>query len=85
MNKLKKKFKILICIFLSIILFSYNVIFAITSTELKQQENDLDKKIKETNDELNGVHSQMSKELEKINSLSTEISAYQTEIDYLNA
>lgn len=84
MNKLKKKFKIVICIFLSIILFLSNVIFAITSTELKQQEDDLDKKIQETNKELDGVHSQMSKELEKINSLNTEISAYQTEIDYLN-
>ena len=84
MNKLKKKFKIVICIFLSIILFLSNVIFAITSTELKQQEDDLDKKIQETNKELDGVHSQMSKELEKINSLNTEISSYQTEIDYLN-
>ena len=84
MNKLKKKFKIVICIFLSIILFLSNVIFAITSTELKQQEYDLDKKIQETNKELDGVNSQMSKELEKINSLNTEISAYQTEIDYLN-
>ena len=84
MNKLKKKFKIVICIFLSMVLFLSNVIFAINSTELKQQENDLDKKIQETNKELDGVHSQMSKELEKINSLNTEISSYQTEIDYLN-
>lgn len=84
MNKLKKKIKILICIFLSLILFLSNIIFAITSTELKQQEDDLDKKIQETNDELDGVHSQMSKELEKINSLNAEISSYQTEIDYLN-
>lgn len=49
MNKLKNKLKILICIFLSIVLFLSNIIFAITSTELKQQEDDLDKKIQETN------------------------------------
>lgn len=84
MNKPMKKINILICIFISIILLLSNVIYAITSSELKNQQNDLDKKIEETNKELDEVHSQMSKELEKINSLNTEISSYQTEIEYLN-
>ena len=70
---------------ISVIVFLLFFIFAVSSTELKQQENDLDKKIQETNTELAGVHSQMSKELEKINSLNTEISSYQAEIEYLNA
>lgn len=79
-----KKIKLLICIFLSITLFLSNIIYAITSSELKNRQDDLDKKIEEANKELNEVHSQMSNELEKINSLNTEISSYQTEIDYLN-
>ena len=84
MNKLMKKINILMCIFISITILLSNVIYAITSSELKNQQSDLDKKIEETNLELDVVQTQMSKELEKINSLNAEISSYQTEIEYLN-
>ena len=58
--------------------------FAITSTELKNQQKDIDKQIEETNTEIAGVKSKMTKALSQIDNLNAEISTYENEIDNLN-
>ena len=50
----------------------------------RKKKNNLEKKIEQTNTEIAGVQSQMSKELQQINTLNAEISTYQIDIDSLN-
>ena len=60
-------------------------VMAETKTELKEQQADLDQKIKETSTELAGVKSQMSTALNQITRLNSQISDYEDEISTLEA
>ena len=71
---------ILILLLTQILTFSY----AITSTELKNRQKDIDKQIEETNSEIAGVKSKMTKTLSQIDSLNAEISTYESEIANLS-
>jgi len=64
---------------LSGISFSY----ATTSSELKRQQQNIDKQIDKTNSEIAGVKNQMSANLNQINKLNAEISTYENEITNL--
>lgn len=80
------KFKKVICVFFIIaIIISSNVFisFATTSSDLKNQQSDIDKQIEKTKNEIADVEHQMSKELDKILELNSEIDAHQTEINNL--
>lgn len=81
-----KLFRIIFISILVIILLTQVLTFsyAITSTELKKQQKDIDKQIEETNSEIAGVKSKMTKALTQINSLNAEISTYENEIANLS-
>lgn len=64
---------------LSSIGFSY----AATTSELRDQQSDIDAKIEQTNTEIAGVKKQMSNALNQINSLNSEISGYENDISRL--
>lgn len=85
MEKHKKKIKFcVISILIISLLLNCSYLYAVTNFELQQQQADLDQKIEQTNTEIAGVKSQMSEELQQINTLNFEISTYQTDIDNLN-
>lgn len=83
---MKKILKIMFINIVAILIISQMLIssFAETSTELKNQQKDIDKQIEETNTEIAGVKSKMTKALSQINNLNAEISTYENEIDNLN-
>lgn len=70
---------ILIVMFCCSIGFSY----AATTSELREQQNDIDAKIRQTNTEIAGVKNQMTKALNQINTLNSEISEYENSISNL--
>lgn len=83
---MKKILKIMFINIVAILIISQMLTssFAETSTELKNQQKDIDKQIEETNTEIAGVKSKMTKALSQINNLNAEISTYENEIDNLN-
>ena len=71
-------FNIVILIFLNIC-----VVFADEKSDLKNEQNNIDKKIEETNSEIAGVKSQMSEALNQINRYNSQIGSYENEISDL--
>ena len=67
---------LILMILVSIIGFSY----AATTSELRDQQSDIDAKIEQTNTEIAGVKKQMTNALNQINSLNSEISGYENDI-----
>ena len=81
-----EKSKRIICISVLILitlLSSIGFSYAATSSELRDQQSDIDAKIEQTNTEIAGVKSQMTKALSQINSLNSEISGYENDISKL--
>ncbi len=79
----KRNFIKVIIINCSIVIFILSLVirvYAANSSELNQQQKDLDDKIKETNSEIENVHGKMTEALSQINDLNAEISTYQKEI-----
>ena len=68
---------------LIILLGSVGFSYAATTQELRDQQSDIDAKIEQTNTEIAGVKSQMTKALNQINSLNSEISGYENDITKL--
>lgn len=66
-----------------ILLSSVGLVYATTSQELRNQQADIDSKIKETETEIAGKKSQMTEQLNQITKLNSEISTYETEITSL--
>lgn len=78
--------KRIVCISILILvtlLWSMGISFAATSSQLQQQQRDIDKEIEKTNSEIAGVKGQMTDTLNQINKLNSEISTYENEIDDL--
>ena len=85
-NNIVKKFEYIVSIMLIIILLFSTVIYATSSkTELKNEEQNIDKKIEETNSEIAGVKSQMSTALNQITKYNSQISSYEDEISELES
>lgn len=66
-----------------LIFSSVGLVYATTSQELRNQQADIDSKIKETETEIAGKKSQMTEQLNQITKLNSEISTYETEINTL--
>ncbi len=78
---LKNIRKVLIVFMLMMLTLSFPFsILAATQTELQNEKNDIDQKIKETQTELAGVKSQMSNAMNQITRLNSQISDYENEI-----
>jgi len=76
----------LIILIIFVMLFSNIIItFAATKSELKQQQSDIDEKIKETENKITEVENQLSDTMTEIQELTTKISEYQSQIDGLEA
>lgn len=88
-----KGLKRILCISLMItilVLSCMQIAYAATTSELQQQQSDLDEQIQKTEKEIAGVKEQMSEQLTKIRELNAEIADYddaiselQTKIDNL--
>ena len=70
---------------LIVVISGISFTYAATSSELQQQQSDIDKKIDQTNSEIAGVKTEMSTALQQISKLNSEISTYQTEINNLQS
>lgn len=62
---------------------SISLTYAATSSELQQQQSQIDKEIDKINSEIKDVKTQKSTTLDQIGKLNDEISTYQSEIDTL--
>lgn len=71
------------CLVLILVISTVEISYAATTSELKQQQNEIDKKIDEINSELAGTKSKMTKNLNEINKLNDEISNYENDISGL--
>ncbi len=82
-----KGLKRILLIILLIMVFTLSCIqvYATTSSELQQQQRDLDEQIRKTENEIAGIKEQMSEQLEKIRTLNSEITDYNNEISELEA
>lgn len=83
-----KGLKRILCISLMItilVLSCMQMVYAATTSELQQQQNDLDEQIQKTETEIAGVKEQMTEQLSKINVLNNEITNYDNEISDLQA
>lgn len=81
-----RELKRIICISLVIaiiIIGKVGLVYAVTSSELKNKQKNIDQQIAETNSEIASVKGKMTDTLNQINKLNTEISGYQNEIDDL--
>ncbi len=65
--------------------FGFNMLFvyATEKSDLTEEQNNIDKQIKETNSEISGVKSQMTTALNQISKYNSQISTYEDEIDEL--
>lgn len=80
---IKKVF--IIFLVLSIILTgNIAIVFAVTTNELKNKQNNLDSQIEEKKDEIEQIETQKSAIMTEVQALTAEISAYQFEIENLN-
>lgn len=68
------------CLILVLTITTLGISYAATTSELKQQQNEIDKKIDELNSELAGTKSKMTQNLNEINKLNSEISTYENQI-----
>ncbi len=62
-----------------------SIVYSASSTELKQQQSDIQKKINETNSEIKDVKNQKSSTLSQIENMMTEVSSYKDEIDEMES
>ena len=79
---MKKKY-ISFVILMILILSNIFVVYADEKSELKDEQNSIDKKIEETNSEIAGVKSQMSDALNQISNYNSQIGSYENEISDL--
>ena len=80
-----KKIALIISIIFILIFSNIVITFAATKSELKQQQTDIDEKIKETENKINEVENQLSDTMAEIQELTAQISEYQTQIDGLDS
>ncbi len=73
-------------VILFVIVFSSTLgVYANQKTDLKNEQNNIDKQIQETNSEIAGVKSQMTDALNQINKYNSQIGTYENEIGDLQS
>lgn len=81
-----KRIEYISIIFLIMLMLSNTLtIYASQKSELKSEQESIDKQIEETNSEIAGVKSQMSAALNQINRYNSQIGSYENEITDLQA
>ena len=79
MGEMKKKF--IVFLVLAIFIFSnLFIVYADEKSQLKDEQNSIDKKIEETNSEIAGVKSQMTDALNQINTYNSQIGSFENEM-----
>ena len=76
--------KIVVMIVIAVILLQFNVVFAVTQSELNASRNETDKKIEEAKEELEHIDAEKSDTLQQVEDLIMQISSAQSEIDELD-
>lgn len=76
--------KIVGMIVIAVILLQFNVVFAVTQSELNASRNETDKKIEEAKEELEHIDAEKSDTLQQVEDLIMQISSAQSEIDELD-
>ncbi len=76
--------KIVGMIVIAVILLQFNVVFAVTQSELNASRNETDKKIEEAKEELEHIDAEKSETLQQVEDLIMQISSAQSEIDELD-
>ena len=77
--------KLIVILIVGIILLQTSMVIAASSTsDLKNQQSENNKKIDETKEELEGIKEEKSETVKQVEQLSTQISQYQSQIDELD-
>lgn len=76
--------KLISIILVGIFLLQGNIVLAESTTDLKNQQSENNKKINETKEELEEIKEEKSETMKQVEDLTTKISQYQTQIDELN-
>lgn len=76
--------KLLSVILLGIFLLQGNIVLAESTTDLKNQQSENNKKINETKEQLDEIKEEKSETMKQVQDLTSKISQYQTQIDELN-
>ena len=79
-NNLKKMEYISTIVLMVVMLTQPFMAYASQKTDLKNEQNSIDKQIQETNSEIAGVKSQMTEALNQINKYNSQIGTYENEI-----
>ena len=77
-------FKIIGVLLIGIFLLQSNIVLAESTTSLKNQQSENNKKINEAQEELEEIKEEKSETMKQVEELSTQISQYQEQIDELN-
>lgn len=85
MNKVRKIEYISSILVMIMVLSNVLNVYASQKTELKNEQNNIEKQIQETNSEIAGVKSQMSDALNQINKYNSQIGTYENEIGDLES
>ena len=80
----KISLKILGIILLIVVVIQSNMVFATSTTDLKNEQNANNKKINEVQSDLEEVKAQKSETVKQVEELSTQIDSYQSQIDELD-
>jgi len=78
------KTRIISLILIIAIIIGSTQIYAVTKSELNNQNNDLDNKISQTEDEIDELNSQLSEAMKEVQDLIVQISSYEQAIEELN-
>ena len=77
-------FKIIGVLLIGIFLLQSNIVLAESTTSLKNQQSENNKKINEAQEELEEIKEEKSETMKQVEELSTQISQYQEQIDELD-
>ncbi len=80
----KLSFKIIGAILIAILILQYNIVIATSTTDLKSEQNENNKKINEAQSDLNEVQAEKTETVKQVEELSTQITDYETQIDELD-
>lgn len=80
----KLSFKIIGAILIAILILQYNTVIATSTTDLKSEQNENNKKINEAQSDLNEVQAEKTETVKQVEELSTQITDYETQIDELD-
>ena len=76
--------KIVGIILIVVVILQFNVVMAVTKSELNASSNETNQKIEEAKEELENINAQKSETLQQVEDLIMQISSAQSEIDELD-